>query len=106
MANDETTATTQNARIERTFLGIQDHGMLVVVLEMDYGDGSGQGYVRILGDRAHLMLRNLLEVLGVDSWEKVQGSYCRVRRRSRSSMDTITQIGHITRDVWSTYDGE
>lgn len=43
-------------------------------------------------------IAGILRTLGVDSWEKLPGCYCRVLRdRPR---DKIAQIGHFIKDKW------
>lgn len=75
------------ARIERTFLGFEDHGIFTGILSLDYG-GSAQaaGLLcldyndRELGERVestpgavHRWVIGVLRACGVDSWEKVKG---------------------------------
>ena len=84
-----------NATIESTFLGMQDHGpTLWVNVDHEHGHQGFGGYgLRDYGER--LILR-ILEVLEVDSWEKLPGMNCRVRGGSGG----LTAIGHIVKNQW------
>lgn len=74
------------AKVESTFLGIEDHGILTAMLHVTYG-GSSQGIGgfafdhrprgsdRVVGSAFGVeWIRRVLEVLAVDSWEMVKGS--------------------------------
>ena len=74
------------ARIESTFLGIEDHGILTSWLDVKYEEGGNQGVgmysfdqrdkdsKKIIGHpSAAIWLRNVLEVAGVDEWDKLPG---------------------------------
>jgi len=87
-------ATKENAKIESTFLGREDHGIPTFFLHLDYG-GSGQGF----GGRVGVTCDNLmqvLETLSASSWEKLPG----VLLRTIWTYDRVVAIGHITKDVW------
>jgi len=95
-----------NARIIRTTLEEKDHGILTAVLFLDYGDTT-QGFRGHSFDKRDAargsdtawgieFICHVLEVLEVDSWEKLPGTYCRVRR----GFITIQAIGHIIKDQW------
>ena len=91
----------RNARIDSTFLGTEDHGVFIAQLNMDYGDGGRQALQRIIATRAsadYAIIREILDAVAVASWEDLRGQYCRVRLRS----GLIRQIGHITRDEWTS----
>lgn len=79
------------AKITKAFLGFEDHGILTIMLSLDFG-GSGQGaggyalgrrpsrsdsdLQGISLDQAKELQRQIggvLEACGVDSWDKVQG---------------------------------
>ena len=97
----------QNAKIDGTHLGLEDHGIMTFFLYMDYG-GSGQGFGGYSLDgksgtighgKSILAIRRILEVIGVTKWEDLKGKYCRVRRGERWN-GTIKAIGHIVEDKW------
>ena len=101
----------KNARIGRTFLGMEDHGIFTFTLHLDY-DGSGQGFGQhtldepIKKDGKFLgrvgtavgmdSIMKVLETLGVESWEKLPGTYL----RADSDFGCVYRIGHITKDNW------
>lgn len=68
-----------NAKITSTFLGIEDHGIFTFMLYLDYGHSSQAAGTLCLGGtsgchaRTGDILRAILEVVGVDSWEKLPG---------------------------------
>jgi len=66
--------TREIAKIERTHLGYEDHGILTGGLQVNYGGGAGQfvgGYsiVTVAGP----YIERTLKACGVDSWEKLCG---------------------------------
>lgn len=103
----------RNAKITRTSLGIEDHGILTCVLHLDYG-GSSQGagnysldqpvheggkFVGRRGRAAGMeFIRRILETLRVDYWEDLPGTYIRVRQGGGD--EGVVAIGHITQDRW------
>lgn len=104
----------KNARIERTMLGTEDHGIFTSMLYVDYG-GSGQGIGgycldTYIGERGKGMrvgtrmgmafIMRILEVVGVDSWERLIGAYIRVR----SSHEKVYAIGNLLREDWLVFE--
>jgi hypothetical protein len=89
----------RNATITDTFLGIEDHGLFVWTVSMDYG-GAEQGFQRILASKAEAssvrVIRALLEAVGVDSWEQLPGKNVRCAIEG----GLIRGVGHITKDTW------
>jgi len=104
---------TKNAVITHTMLGYEDHGILTAYLYLDYG-GSCQGFGGYALDRyvegsrqsgrserigtaygCEFIIR-ILSVLGVDKWEKIPGTHCRVK----ASHEKAEAIGHILKDKW------
>ena len=96
----------RNATITDTFLGIEDHGLFIFTLFMDYGDGVEQGYQLILASKAEAksvnILRDLLLTVGVDTWERLKGKNVRCVRED----GMIRGVGHITVDKWFRPDGK
>lgn len=98
---------TKNAIIESASLSFGDRGFLDCSLMLDYGD-SGQGfggYVLYLPKSwAHHELKSVaghfifrvLEVAGVESWDKLKGRTIRVKAEHCK----VHAIGHIVRDDW------
>lgn len=62
------------AKIERTHLGYEDHGIFSLTLHFSYG-GSGQGFGPIClgGELAASLIEAVLKAAGVDSWEQLPG---------------------------------
>jgi hypothetical protein len=92
-----------NARIESTMLGIEDHGIMSFYLYLDYGR-SGQGFggygldeydkikeCRIGHPKSIILIRKILEVVGVDKWEDLEGKYIKVKYE-HSGVDGICSI--------------
>ena len=98
-----------NATIDKTFLGIEDHGIFTFTIYVDYGDSSHQGFgtYGLDGDEKKPswcgeMLRKILEVAGAESWEELVGKNVRVKFGEESAGwgNRIAAIGHITKEVW------
>lgn len=90
-------AAERNARVVATFLGVEDHGVLVANLTLDYDNGSLQGVSWVLrSTRAVPLLESILQVLDADSWEGLKGQYC----RARIVGNYVVAIGHITLPTW------
>ncbi len=83
------------AKINKTFLGIEDHGILTGFLDVKYAGGTYQGigsytlddYDPDLKERvghaaAGKWLLGVLRVAGVDSWEKLPGRHLWAIRES------------------------
>jgi hypothetical protein len=103
---------TVNARISSTMLGIEDHGIMTAFIHLDYG-GAGQGFGGYafdewVGERGAggerickgpygiEFVRFVLKTLGVESWEKLPGTYCRAKQDN----GRVYAIGHVLKDQW------
>ena len=97
-----------NAKISGTTLGFEDHGIFTCTIRLDY-DGSVQsfgGYFfdtydeklkRRVGHRFGVdFMMELLNTVGVSTWEQLEGRYVRVKQE----INHVSAIGHITRDKW------
>jgi hypothetical protein len=92
----------KNAKIQSTFLGIEDHGIFTAMITLDYGESS-QGFGNhdlTYRDYGIKYLRKILEVVGVDCWEELKGKHVRVK-----SDGHIYSIGHIIEDKWFEPEG-
>lgn len=90
--------TIENAKIESTMLGYEDHGIPTSFLNLKFGS-SNQGFGGYDLRSTSAMLKwvlGVLNVLGVNEWSKVTGQVCRVRRED----GRIIAIGHIIDDLW------
>ncbi len=101
----------KNAKITSTMLGIEDHGILTFMLHLDYG-GGGQGaggyaldasiykngkFVGRQGTAGGMdIILRILELLDVNMWEDLPGTYCRVR----ATYTSIEAIGHPLKNNW------
>lgn len=64
----------RNARITETLLGYEDHGIFCLNLVLDYGGTcQGLGGLCLEGERGLRLIKDILGVAGVDSWEKLKG---------------------------------
>ena len=102
----------ENAKITSVSLTMADHGCLTywIFLEMNgggcgYGGYSiGTGYLgaksdEFKGSSAGLAaMMQIMNVIGVDKWEDLEGKYCRVVTEGWGS--TIDTIGNIIKDQW------
>lgn len=88
----------ENAKITSSFLGKEGHGIPSFMLECKVG-GSSQGFggYSLRHPSYHDLIFKILDAVGAESWEKLAGSYCRIRRNDPGR---IVAIGHITEDRW------
>lgn len=102
----------KNARIASTTLGYEDHGILTFNLDL-HGASWSQGFGGWPLDRwdaaqkqrvgqagAIERIAVVLKVVGVDSWEQLEGKLVRVRWDTDES-DAISAIGNIVDDTWT-----
>jgi hypothetical protein len=103
----------ENAIIDSTMLGTEDHGIFTCWLSLTFDD-TGQGFGgygldepihedgkfkgRIGSAYGMDFIMGILKALSVESWEKLKGTHCRVERADR--FGKITKIGHILKDQW------
>lgn len=89
---------TENARIDSTFLGIEDHGIMTYWLHLSYA-AAGQGF----GGRMSFAvsdIRKILETVGVSNWESLPGHNIRARHDNQR----VYAIGHFMKDQWYSPD--
>lgn len=94
----------KNARISKTHLGTEDHGIFTCFVFLDY-EGSGQGFgghQLKYKDYGVEYLRKIIEVVGVDSWEKLPGKHVRVE----ADHCKVRGIGNIVEDRWFYPEGK
>lgn len=99
------------AKVESTFLGIEDHGILTAYLYVTYG-GSGQGVggysldeplrdaddkfvCRRGSDFGMEWVVRAIKACGVDSWEKVKGRTIMVIKEDDSFHARVLGIGPL-----------
>lgn len=99
---------TSNAIIQSTTFGIEDHGILTFFLNLS-GNGWGQGFGGIGLDggnprkgwgKGFELIRAILETLGVEKWEALLGTHCRIKHTHTK----VYSIGHILNDKWVNID--
>ena len=104
----------KNVKITKTFLGREDHGILTCYLTVE-GDGfvgSIGGYClekydenkrkRVAYHKSFELIDRILEVVGVSTWEELQGKYIRVKSNDFSGR--VTKIGSLIKDDWLDFD--
>ena len=100
----------ENAVIQSTSLGYEDHGILTALIHVS-GDGWGRGFggyaldqwdetkKRRIGIAYGIeFIARVLKVLEVDSLEKLVGIHVRVETEGWGG--TILKIGHIIKNNW------
>lgn len=89
----------ENAQIESTHLGFEDHRIFTAWIQLRY-DGSGQGFggYGLSGAFTDWFLRECLRVTGADCWEKIPKRYVRVRY----TFGKVIAIGCIENDPLRT----
>ena len=93
-----------NAKIVKTMLGIEDHGLLTFFLHLQ-ADGTGQGFggyrLDAPKDKPSITccycVQRILMTVGVEKWEDLTGKFVRV---DGEEWGQIFGIGHITDNKW------
>lgn len=91
----------ENARIESTMLGIEDHGLMTCLLHLEFGGGAQSfgGYDLSTDHWSGVeFVRRILEAVGVSKWEDLKGKLVRVKRPDGNG--PILSIGHILENRW------
>ena len=102
--------TIRNAKITETKLGREDHGIFTFMVFIEfYGSGCGVGgYAldyynretekRVFSAKGLEAISKILEVVGVDNWEDLIGSYIRIKDNGWGS--TVDEIGNLMEEKW------
>lgn len=101
----------KNARITKNMLGREDHGIMTFMIYVDIAGGSFcgiggfalDGYDRETKSRVYTAkgleaISKILEVVGVDEWEKLNGKYIRIKDNGWGK--TIDEIGNLMENKW------
>ena len=101
----------KNAIIKSTTLGREDHGIMTFFITIQGEKGTCVaigGYAldeynpntdtRVFKSESMEIISKILEVVGVDSWEKLPGKYIRFEDSGWGSI--VTKIGNIIDDKW------
>lgn len=103
----------ENCIISSVFLGYEEHGIFTFTLVLE-GNGWAQGAGQYCLDRlikkkdnkrvgtagGLTCIMRILDVLDVDSWEKLKGKNIRCRRDSWK----VHEIGHLIKEKWLNFD--
>ena len=109
----------KNYRITSTKLGYEDHGIFTFYLRLKGADGmhvSVGGYAldspdnrgiglltkRSLTFKGVTLISNILDTVGVATWEELHGEYIRVEDNGLG--DYITKFGNLIEDKWIDLD--
>lgn len=91
----------RNAKLDSAYLGGWDNSVpssTVVISLMFSGEHWGQGSGHFGGEIERFIVMTL-KTLEVSNWNKLPGTFCRIRRdRGR-----IVAVGHIIKDQWFTF---
>lgn len=100
----------KNAQITGTMLGREDHGIFTFMIYVKCeGWSCGVGgyaldyYNKELGERVYFAksleaVSKILDVVGVDKWEDLNGKYIRLKDNGWGS--TVDEIGNLMEDKW------
>jgi len=116
----------RNMEIERTTLGMEDHGIMTFNLQLRgnaIGTGFGgygldnppkyaainkehpDGWTYRIGEACGMdLIMQILNTLGVDKWEHLKGSVLRVKFEHEHLSAKILAIGHIIENRWLDMD--
>lgn len=98
----------ENVKINNVTLSMADHGCLIFGLTMDGGGwvqtfggwSLGHGYLGadVFEGTAEGLecLMHIMDTVGVDRWEELEGQYCRIKCKNSQ----IYAIGNIIKDQW------
>src|SRR5574344_606051 len=96
-----------NAQITNTFLGNESHGIMTFYIYVrlqgsscGIGGYSLQGYDKKVtySGKGLEAIQQILNVVGVDSWEELKGKYIRVKDNGWG--EPIDEIGNLIEDKW------
>jgi hypothetical protein len=94
-----------NGKITHLFLGMEDHGIWTTEVGVEDQGGTqsfgGLAFNGVEGSRfMGEWIKGVCKALQVDSWEKLKGTHCRIRRDKYGG--PIRSIGHIIHENWFT----
>lgn len=91
-----------NAKISKTMLGHMDYGYMSFVLSLEF-DGVHQGFGTYdLRFYTIDLIEKILNVVGVQTWEELEGKVIRIEKGPWGS--SITRIGNVLKDEWLDMD--
>lgn len=94
--------TIHNAKITRTMMGREGHGIPTCNIMVSFDNCSAQAFGGYdLRHESHVtMWVDILDTLKLSSWEELPGTYLRIKHEENNGR--ITAIGHITEERWYT----
>jgi len=64
----------KTAKVKSAFLGIEDHGILSMNLDFDFGSGGqGTGHYNLQNANGGPLIKAILETFAVDEWKQIPG---------------------------------
>lgn len=103
----------RNAKIVKTKLGTEDHGIFTFWLDVDF-DGGGVGIggwaldewdpaqkKRVFQSESMEIIQKILETVGVENWEDLSGKYIRIKSDGWGS--TVEEIGNLMSEKWLNF---
>ena len=102
--------TIENALIEYVSISMADHGVLTFNIGLKFASSFccfggyviGHGYLGAehfdATDKGLTAMMKIMDVVGVEKWEDLEGKYCRVKSGGWGS--SIKIIGNIMDDKW------
>lgn len=101
----------KNARITKTMLGREDHGIMTFMIWVDISESGScgiggwalDGYdretkSRVFSAKSMEAVSKILEVVGVEEWEQLRGKHIRVKDNGWGK--TIDEIGNLMENKW------
>jgi hypothetical protein len=98
-----------NAKIRETYLGFEDHGIMICFLRLEFGEHNnllqsfgGYPFSRLIDGKitgesyAMDFIIKILKTLDIDNWESLKGEYIRIK----ADRLKVHAIGHIAKDQW------
>jgi hypothetical protein len=96
----------KNATIRGVSLFVEDHGIMTSFIDLDFGDGSSQGFGGwCLGKpgKPDIALAEwvdgVMQSVGVTEWKDLSGKPCRIKKGEGFNAP-IDEIGHFLKDEW------
>lgn len=95
---------TLNAQIKATKLGFIANGICSfdLILDIQGGGGVAVGGWALNGSYGMNVIKRILEVVGVDTWEELEGKYIRIKDIHLD--DRVTSIGNLMKEEWINFD--
>lgn len=99
-----------NAKITGTMLGFEDHGIMTFFIYLEWaGAGIGFGgyaldaYDKVIEKRVGVgvsldLLKEIMEVVGVEKWEDLKGQYVRVKTEGWGGK--ALELGNLMEEKW------